>query len=262
MPWRRAAARIWSRKSCSPADEMQLQALGAVDAVVGTPFSPARSEHDTNRRCSTVKNTARSAAKANCRSPARTVNTARQRTSCHSRSNSSAGRRDFALLHRQHHRALRQPGDRARRRSRSTCARTISLRPRLAMMRCWCGHPHACSRPDKRRSSGRCACRAHMPLASAYAALSQLSSDIQRNYLAPHFGAGILEAKLFCRFQPGNPPQLPKSGLDFLKLRTTAVGPGLPFELENPLAGSAADQREKTQPSRTSVCRPRGVELG
>src|SRR4051794_35351331 len=34
--------------------------------------------------------------------------------------------------------------------------------------------------------------------------------------------------------------------LDFLELRTAAVAPGLPFELESPLAGSAADQR-KTQ---------------
>jgi len=31
---------------------------------------------------------------------------------------------------------------------------------------------------------------------------------------------------------------------DFLELCTAAVAPGLPFELENPLAGSAADQRE------------------
>jgi hypothetical protein len=47
-------------------EAMQLQPLGAVDAVVGTPLFGGAVQPDTSSRWSTVRNTARSAANSNC----------------------------------------------------------------------------------------------------------------------------------------------------------------------------------------------------
>ena len=72
-----------------PIEVMQVEALDAVDAVILPPAVAARSPQ--NRRCRTVRNTARSSAKSYLRELARLSTTSRQPVSSHKRSKTSAG---------------------------------------------------------------------------------------------------------------------------------------------------------------------------
>ena len=123
---------------------IEMMEPGMLDAVDACPRASARRHGPggTTRRCSTVRNTARSTAGSNRRPASRSSTTAQQPLSCHNRSSSSgqgadarhASRRGV-LDQRQDHRALRQSGGRARQASRSPAASAASLQ-QVRMMRC------------------------------------------------------------------------------------------------------------------------------
>ena len=148
---------------------MQLKGIGAVDPVIGAPLIRRAVRAPTQTVGGAPSRTPRARRQTrNCRSAASSANTARQPTSCHSRSKSSAGpirrhRASGAASSSTSDSTIERCASRATeraRRSRSPRATTTSLRPRLAMMRLlWCDRSRGRSRPGRRRCRGQCACR-------------------------------------------------------------------------------------------------------